>query len=227
MVDEILKTKFNKGAKSYDRQRTIVIPNLDQLYNIITDLADSNITAPRILDLGAGTGLLTENIFNKYSRGYFTLIDISEEMLDIARKRFKDNLNFKYILGDYLKADFEDSFDIIISSLSIHHLEDNDKRIIYSKVYELLNDDGIFLNADQVLAPSPENEYIYQKNWWEKIETGTLNLDEKDVIIDRMKHDKPATLENNIIWLKNSGFTNVDVFYKYYNFCVLYAKKKL
>ncbi len=227
MVDEILKTKFNKGAKSYDRQRTIVIPNLDQLYNIITDLADSNITAPRILNLGAGTGLLTENIFNKYSRGYYTLIDISEEMLDIARKRFKDNLNFKYILGDYLKADFEDSFDIIISSLSIHHLEDNDKRIIYSKVYELLNDDGIFLNADQVLAPSPENEYIYQKNWWEKIETGTLNLDEKDVIIDRMKHDKPATLENNIIWLKNSGFTNVDVFYKYYNFCVLYAKKKL
>jgi tRNA (cmo5U34)-methyltransferase len=227
MVDEILKTKFNKGAKSYDRQRTIVIPNLDQLYNIITDLADSNILAPRILDLGAGTGLLTENIFNKYSRGYFTLIDISEEMLDIARKRFKDNLNFKYILGDYLKADFEDSFDIIVSSLSIHHLEDNDKRIIYSKVYELLNDDGIFLNADQVLAPSSENEYIYQKNWLEKIETGTLNQDEKDVIIDRMKHDKPATLENNINWLKNSGFTNIDVFYKYYNFCVLYAKKKL
>ncbi len=227
MVDEILKTKFNKGAKSYDRQRTIVIPNLDQLYNIIADLADSNIAAPRILDLGAGTGLLTENIFNKYSRGYFTLIDISEEMLDIARKRFKDNLNFKYILGDYLKTDIGDSFDIIVSSLSIHHLEDNDKRIIYSKVYELLNDDGIFLNADQVLAPSSENEYIYQKNWWEKIETGTLNQDEKDVIIDRMKHDKPATLENNIIWLKNSGFTNVDVFYKYYNFCVLYAKKKL
>ena len=171
--------------------------------------------------------MLTENLFNKYSRGYFTLIDISEEMLDIARKRFKDNLNFKYILGDYLKTDFEDSFDIIVSSLSIHHLEDNDKRIIYSKVYELLNDDGIFLNADQVLAPSSENEYIYQKNWWEKIETGTLNQDEKDVIIDRMKHDKPATLENNIIWLKNSGFTNVDVFYKYYNFCVLYGKKKL
>ncbi|HEX7468401.1 MAG TPA: class I SAM-dependent methyltransferase, partial [Methanobacterium sp.] len=193
MVDEILKTKFNKGAKSYDRQRTIVIPNLDQLYNIITDLADSNIPVPRILDLGAGTGLLTENIFNKYPRGYFTLIDISEEMLDIARKRFKDNLNFKYILGDYLKADFGDSFDIIVSSLSIHHLEDNDKRIIYSKVYELLNDEGIFLNADQVLAPSSENEYIYQKNWLEKIETGTLNQDEKDVIIDRMKHDKPAT----------------------------------
>jgi tRNA (cmo5U34)-methyltransferase len=225
MVDEILRTKFNKGAKSYDRQRGIVIPNLDQLYTVIENLANSNVSRPRILDLGAGTGLLTEKIFNKYFRGHFTLIDISEEMLNIAKKRFKKNRNFKYILGDYLKIDFEESFDIIISSLSIHHLEDKDKKILYSKVYEILNNDGIFLNADQVLAPSTENEYIYQKNWLEMIEVGTLKKDEKEIIIDRMKHDKPATLENNIIWLKKCGFTNVDVFYKYYNFCVLYGNK--
>ena len=225
MVDEILRTKFNKGAKSYDRQRGIVIPNLDQLYTVIENLANSNVSRPRILDLGAGTGLLTEKIFKKYFRGHFTLIDISEEMLSIAKKRFKKNRNFKYILGDYLKIDFEESFDIIISSLSIHHLEDKDKKILYSKVYEILNNDGIFLNADQVLAPSTENEYIYQKNWLEMIEVGTLKQDEKEIIIDRMKHDKPATLENNIIWLKKCGFNNVDVFYKYYNFCVLYGNK--
>ena len=46
-------------------QRSIVIPNLDQLYNIIADLAVSNIPAPKILDLGAGTGLLTENTIQK------------------------------------------------------------------------------------------------------------------------------------------------------------------
>ncbi len=225
MVDEILRTKFNNGAKSYDRQRSIVIPNMDQLYTIIVNLAESNVLRPKILDLGAGTGLLTEEIFKKYFRGHFTLIDISEEMLNIAKKRFKENRNFKYILGDYLKVDFEESFDIIVSSLSIHHLEDKDKKILYAKVYEILNNDGIFLNADQVLAPSSENQNIYQRNWLEKIEVGTLKQNEKKIIIDRMKHDKPATLENNIKWLKKCGFTNVDVFYKYYNFCVLYGKK--
>jgi len=225
MVDEILRTKFNNGAKSYDRQRSIVIPNMDQLYTIIVNLAKSNVLRPKILDLVAGTGLLTEEIFKKYFRGQFTLIDISEEMLNIAKKRFKENRNFKYILGDYLKIDFEESFDIIVSSLSIHHLEDKDKKILYAKVYEILNNDGIFLNADQVLAPSSENENIYQRNWLEKIEVGTLKQNEKKIIIDRMKHDKPATLENNIKWLKKCGFTNVDVFYKYYNFCVLYGKK--
>ncbi len=225
MVDEILKTKFDRGAKSYDKLRHDVIPNLDQIYTIIAELANSDVPGPKILDLGAGTGLLTENLFKRYSRGYFTLIDISEEMLNIAQERFKGNHNFKFIHEDYVKTDFEDSFDIVISSLSIHHLKDNSKKILYSKVYEILNHGGIFLNADQVLAPSSENEYIYQRNWWEKIETGSLTQNEKSIIIDRMKLDKTATLENNLKWLERCGFTNLDVFYKYYNFCILYGKK--
>ncbi len=225
MVDEILKTKFDRGAKSYDRQRSDVIPNMDQIYTIIAELASSEVPGPKILDLGAGTGLLTEQLFKKYSGGSFTLIDISMEMLNIARERFKGNPNFRYIQEDYLKTDFEDSFNIVISSLSIHHLNDNAKKNLYSKVYEILNEGGIFLNADQVLVPSSENEYIYQRNWWEKIETGSLKQDEKEFIIDRMKLDKPSTLKNNLRWLENCGFTNVDIFYKYYNFCILYGKK--
>jgi len=225
MVDEILKTKFDRGAKSYDRQRSDVIPNMDQIYTIIAELASSEVPGPKILDLGAGTGLLTEQLFKKYSGGSFTLIDISMEMLNIARERFKGNPNFRYIQEDYLKTDFEDSFNIVISSLSIHHLNDNAKKNLYTKVYEILNEGGIFLNADQVLVPSSENEYIYQRNWWEKIETGSLKQDEKEFIIDIMKLDKPSTLKNNLRWLENCGFTNVDIFYKYYNFCILYGKK--
>jgi len=225
MVDEILKTKFDKGAKSYDRQRNYVIPNMDQIYIIMVDLASCDVPGPKILDLGAGTGLLSEKLLKKYSRGSFTLIDLSNEMLNIAKERFKGNSNFKYIQGDYLNTDFKDSFDIIMSSLSIHHLNDDSKKNIYFKIYQILNKGGIFLNADQVLAPSSENEYIYQRNWWEKMEKEHLKQNEKELIIDRMKLDKPSTLKNNLRWLEDCGFINVDVFYKYYNFCVFYSKK--
>ena len=225
MVDEILKTKFDKGAKSYDRQRNYVIPNMDQIYIIMVDLASCDVPGPKILDLGAGTGLLSEKLLKKYSRGSFTLIDLSNEMLNIAKERFKGNSNFKYIQGDYLNTDFKDSFDIIMSSLSIHHLNDDSKKNIYFKIYQILNKGGIFLNADQVLAPSSENEYIYQRNWWEKMEKEHLKQNEKELIIDRMKLDKPSTLKNNLKWLKDCGYMNVDVFYKYYNFCILYSKK--
>jgi tRNA (cmo5U34)-methyltransferase len=225
MVNETLKNQFDRGAKSYDRQRHDVIPNLDHIYSIIVNLASSEISGPKILDLGAGTGLLTQYLFKKYSRGCFTLIDISQEMLNQAQERFEGQPNFNYTHGNYLKANFDDSFDIVVSSLSIHHLEDNDKKIIYSKVYEILNEGGIFINADQVIAPNPENEYIYQRNWWEKIETGSLPEDEKRIITNRMKLDKPASLESNLSWLEGCGYVNVDVFYKYYNFCILYGKK--
>ncbi len=45
------------------------------------------------------------------------------------------------------------------------------------------------------------------------------------LLLDRMKLDKPASLENNLKWLERCGFVNVDVFYKYYNFCIIYGKK--
>jgi tRNA (cmo5U34)-methyltransferase len=226
MGDDILKNMFDLGAKSYDQKRADIIPNLEQIYTILVETARSKVANPNILDLGAGTGLLTEYLLKRYSQGYFTLVDISDEMLNIARKRFNKNGNFHYINGDYLNVDFKGSYDLIVSSLSIHHLEDKDKKILYSKIFDHLKEDGIFVNADQVYAPSKENEYIYQQNWLEKIELGYLTKEEKEIIISRMKHDKPASLNNNLKWLKTSGFKNVDVIYKYYNFCILYGTKE-
>ncbi|MEG3225222.1 MAG: methyltransferase type 12 [Methanobacteriales archaeon Met13] len=224
-LDEILKEKFSQGAEKYDRQRKHVIPCLEELYNIIYDIATVERSNPKILDLGAGTGLLTSYLYKKYPKGYFTLVDLSEEMLNIARARFKNEANFRYVVDDYLKTDFKDYFDLAVSSLSIHHLKHQDKEFLYQKIYQHLSQGGVFLNADQILGPNPANEDEYQSNWMKRIDVGSLSEAEKKIIYDRMKLDNPATLENNLNWLKKSGFKDVDVFYKYYNFCILYGKK--
>lgn len=226
-IDKVntLKEKFDLGAMEYDRQRKHVIPCLEDLYQVISDLARSEISNPKILDLGAGTGLLTSYLFDHYPEAHFTLLDLSEEMLNIAKERFIPASNFRYVVADYLKHDFQDLFDLVVSSLSIHHLEHKDKNLLYSKIYDYLNPGGVFLNADQVLGPTPANENEYQKNWMDKIEVGSLSESGKQRIYDRMKLDNPAKLEDNIKWLKNSGFKNVDVYYKYYNFVVLYGKR--
>ena len=102
---------------------------------------------------------------------------------------------------------------------------EEDKEYLYGKIYKILNRGGIFLNADQVLATSPHNEKIYQESWKRKIDLSELDEENRLAIFDRMKLDNPATLEDNIKWLLKCGFRDVDIFYKYYNFCVLYAKK--
>jgi len=220
-----LKEKFDENAQEYDKIRELIIPCFHDLYNITQDLAESDEESPKILDLGAGTGLLTKYIFEKYTQSKYTLIDLSEEMLKVAKKRFKEHDNFKYVVADYSIQKFEESFDIIISSLSIHHLDDVQKEKLYKKIYDSLNPHGIFINVDQVIGPTPEIDKSYQKNWLKQIEENNFTGPEKDTAIERMKFDKPATLQNNLKWLSNCGFKDVDVFYKYYNFCIFYCKK--
>ncbi|HNS24471.1 MAG TPA: class I SAM-dependent methyltransferase [Methanobacteriaceae archaeon] len=222
---EILREKFGQGAKEYDQQRKHIIPCLDDLYHILADLTRTNIQQPRILDLGAGTGLLTSYIYDRHPQGHFTLLDISEEMLNIARDRFKNSHDFTYVVADYTHHEFRESFDLIVSSLSIHHLKNQDKQILYQKIYDLLNPGGVFLNADQVLGPTPATEEEYQRNWMQKLDVGSLSEFDKNIILDRMQLDKPATLNENLTWLKNIGFIDVDIYYKYYNFCILHGKK--
>ena len=224
MSNEALKEKFNENAEKYDKIRKLIIPCFDDLYNITKNLANSKKDKPHILDLGAGTGLLTKYLFEKYPKAEFTLIDISEEMLKLAKNRFQRYNNFKYITADYLEHDFK-NFDIIVSSLSIHHIEDKDKKKLYKKIYDALNPEGIFLNADQVIGSTPNIDKIYQRIWMEKIDENKFTGPEKDTAIERMKFDKPATFEDNLKWLRNCGFEDVDLCYKYYSFCIFYAKK--
>jgi tRNA (cmo5U34)-methyltransferase len=229
-LDQLLKEKFNQGASSYDQQRKHIIPCLEDLYRITTDLATVTGSQVEILDLGAGTGLLTSYLHERYPQGHFTLLDLSEEMLEVARTRMNnDSLekdsNFSFIVGDYLKHDFGGTFDIVVSSLSIHHLEHPDKEFLYRKIYQHLNPGGVFINADQVLGPHPTNEEEYQRNWMEKINVGSLSESEKNIILDRMQLDNPASLQDNLEWLEEIGFKDVDIYYKYYNFVVLYGRK--
>ncbi|MDI6725264.1 MAG: methyltransferase domain-containing protein [Methanobacterium sp.] len=225
MSNKTLKEKFDENADKYDKIRKLIIPCFDDLYNITRNLANSKKEDPKILDLGAGTGLLTKYLLEKFPQGEFTLVDLSEEMLKIAKNRFMGLNNFKYIAEDYLTYNFDNSFDMIISSLSIHHLEDENKKKLYKKAYDSLNHEGIFLNADQVIGPTPDVDKSYQENWMQKIEENNFTGPEKDTAMERMKFDNPATLEDNLKWLNDCGFKDVDVYYKYYNFCIFYGKK--
>lgn len=222
---DLLRKKFDSAASAYDKDRKAIIPHFDVYYGTLVQLADSKVEYPRILDLGAGTGLLTQLLWEKHPNAQFQLVDMADEMLNIAKNRFSGHGNFEYINEDYLKYDFDGLFDMIVSSLSIHHLNHSDIKSLYQKACDHLKPDGIFLNADEVIGPGSYSEQMYQKNWLEVINKAGLEEEDKKVILDRMKFDNPATLEDNLKWLEEAGFKNVDVYYKYYNFVVLYGKK--
>ena len=220
-----IKEQFDNISEDYDKQRRQLLPCFDDYYNLPLTVLDFMGEAPKILDIGSGTGLFSSIVLKKYPNAKFTLIDLSDKMLALAKERFKGNTNVQFIVDDYTKHNFTEKFDIIISALSIHHLSATDKENLYQKCYDILNEDGVFINADQVLSPSSEIESTFSNLWRESVEQSGLPQEEIQKAYERVSFDNPSTLADQLLWLNKAGFKNADCLYKYYHFCVMYAKK--
>lgn len=220
-----IKEQFDNISEKYDKQRRQLLPCFDDYYSIPLTVLDFDGEAPNILDIGSGTGLFSNIVLQKYPKAKLTLIDLSDKMLEVAKERFKSYKDFEYIVDDYTKHNFDKKFDIIISALSIHHLSAFDKESLYKKCYDMLNEHGVFINVDQVLSPSLEIEAMFSRLWKDSVEKSGLNSEEIQKAYERVSFDKPSTLADQLKWLNNAGFKNADILYKYYHFCVLYAKK--
>ncbi|GGD93016.1 class I SAM-dependent methyltransferase [Paenibacillus nasutitermitis] len=220
-----VKMKFDAIAAQYDQQRRMLIPGFDDFYGIPAAYASARSSTPRILDLGAGTGLFSAYLMDRYPYADLTLADLSSSMLDAARIRFSHLTQVSYIAADYCAYDFDGKFDLIISSLSIHHLEDEAKRAIYAKAYSLLEEGGIFINADQVLGATPAIHRYYEQTWRAGVLAEGLSQANLELALERMKLDKYATVEAQLGWLAEAGFADVDCLYKKYHFAVLTGRK--
>lgn len=220
-----IKAHFDAVSAEYDKQRRQFIPCFDDFYRLPAAFLDFAGESPRVLDLGCGTGILSSFILARFPKARVTLADVSEKMLELARKRFAGMDNIEYVVGDYATYEFAGGFDMVVSALSIHHLPDDAKRRLYAKCYRLLADGGIFLNADQVKSSNGEVERRISAMWAEIIADSGLSAEEIKAGRERMKFDDPSTLEDQFDWLREAGFRTMDIIYKYLHFCVMYARK--
>ena len=220
-----IREEFNSVADKYDEQRKKLIPCFDDFYYCAVNNLKFNRRNPKVLDLGAGTGLLTQKLLERCPSAEVEMVDMSENMLAIAKERFRNRENVSFIVGDYSSIKFNGAYDAIVSSLSIHHLADSDKIKLYRKIYSHLEPSGIFINAEQVLGDDLFIEEIYRKVWEQAVEQSGLSQDEILSAYDRVKLDKRTPLSVQLNWLQEIGFRNVTSLYQNYSFAVIYARK--
>src|SRR5881394_313569 len=76
------------NAATYDSERRRLVPCFDEFYGTVTEMvARCCQSSPRILDLGAGTGILSAAILERLPSARLTLLDPSAEMLRRATTR--------------------------------------------------------------------------------------------------------------------------------------------
>jgi tRNA (cmo5U34)-methyltransferase len=221
-----IKALFDTGAQDYDRTRRQYIPCFDDFYSTAIELIPHDRQAPiKVLDVGAGTGLLSGMVAAAFPKAAITLVDISSEMLSKAQARFAANPNIEYSALDFVNAPIVGRYDVVISALALHHTPQDKLKGVFVKIFNALENGGHFINADQTLGSTPENEEKYAQAWLNGVKSKGCTDQDIDVAIERMKADKTATMQDQLNWLSEAGFRQVDCWYKNYRFAVYSGQK--
>jgi tRNA (cmo5U34)-methyltransferase len=219
------QTVFDVTASTYDHDRAKLIPGHDRFYGWAVGLIPAD--AQRILDLGAGSGGLTAFVRKAFPEAQIHLLDFSAPMLDLAKKRLGEDAGLTYEVGDYTRVKLPEGLDAIVSALSIHHLDDADKAGLTARAYEALRPGGVFINADQVLGPTPELEERYKVLWLAQVrENGATEQQIRDSLY-RQEEDRCATVDRQLQWMREAGFADADCWFKDNRFAVMAGTKSL
>ena len=221
-----IQKQFNLVANEYDKNRKKFLPCFDDFYIGTTDLIAHNIATPkRVLDLGAGTGLLSQFWIQHYPTTEFVLVDIADEMLDVARKRFSGMENVTYQVLNYTNELPIGKFDVVASALSIHHLEDEDKKNLFARIYDLLPCDGLFVNYDQFCAGQPEMDQWINSYWENQLVHSGLTDHDIALWRERKNLDRECSVEQEIAMLNKCKFKLIKCVYSCQKFSVIVAVK--
>lgn len=120
------------------------------------------VSASRVLELGSGTGNLSSRIARC---GELVCVDLSERMEAIACSKLAHLRNRRFIKADVLEV-FEQEkgpFDAVISTYTLHHLTDDEKRIIFAKIFASLVPGGRAVFGDLMVQSNGDKALKIQE----------------------------------------------------------------
>jgi tRNA (cmo5U34)-methyltransferase len=169
--------------------------------------------APRVLDLGTGDGRLLALLQADRPGMLGVCLDFSALMLDAARERFADDARIEIVEHDLARPlPTLGRFDAVVSSMAIHHLEHDRKRLLYAEVFDVLEPGGVFANFEHVASPSQRLHLAFYAAIGEPLE----NEDPSDRLLD---------VESQLAWLREIGFVDADCYWKWLEMALLIGVK--
>jgi tRNA (cmo5U34)-methyltransferase len=224
MTDDAIAL-FDEHAADYEALRRRLVPAYDAFYG--TAVAALELAATplrRVLDLGAGTGLLARAVAHAHPRSELVLLDGSAAMLEQARALL--GARASYLTAELAAPLPAGPWDAVVSALAIHHLEHTAKRDLYARIHAALAPGGVFVNAEQVSAPTPLLDAAYLA-WHERCarELGASPAEWAGARA-RMAADRLASVERQLQWLRGAGFADSDCLFKDHCLAVLVARRE-
>jgi len=172
MQIEEIKNQFDLEYLEYDKEINLVFPKYNEMCEtIVSKLPYKKNDKFKILDLGIGTGYLAEHIIKKFPNVKITGIDISKNMMSLAKRRLDNYIhNTKFFISSIQYFSFLEKFDLVLGTLSIHHLTKDEKQSLYNKVHLHLKPKGIFIIGDLIKGNTKASDEKFERNQLKQLE---------------------------------------------------------
>lgn len=204
---------FSKRMDNYEK---VHLEHWVKEYAHIADYFEGEIQS--LLDIGCGTGLELEAIYQRFPKVKVTGIDLSEDMLKKLQAKYKGR-EIELILSDYFEYPFgTEQYDVALSFETLHHFKFEKKQKIYDKLYQAIKQDGYYIECDYI-ACSDEEEMLCLEQYEYKRRVNKI----PDNVFVHV--DIPLTLEHQIELMENAGFKNIKVLYENCGTMIIKAKK--
>lgn len=221
-VTECFENMLERSIPQYDVMR-------ESTANLVYDMVcNQRFTKEScsILDIGCSDGLMLEALskkFAEFANAKFLGIDVSDPMLTKAKHRLLEEVISHRVVIDKcdLRTDFPDGmFDAITSVLTIQFTPIEYRQHIIQNIYNRLScANGCFIMIEKVLGNTDRLNRLFVKNYYDKKSENGYSQEQ----IDRKRLSLegvlvPVTNDWNISLLKQAGFREVDVFWRWMNF---------
>lgn len=168
---------FEWDPDTYLPEIVAEIPAFEELEEAVAAATDG-LRLDTVLELGTGTGETAARVLSRHPGARWTGLDASEPMLERARARLPG--------ADLRLARLEDPlpagpFDLVVSALTIHHLDGRSKRDLFARIAQITE---TFVLGDVVVPEAPED--------------ATIEIDGV--------YDVPSSVPEQLAWLHEAGF---------------------
>jgi len=222
---EIKKFYGDLAGDTYLREIRRFGLRYDEMVDTLVGLL--SLTSPTdILDIGCGVGNIDEAVFQTVPGCNITCVELSPEMVDVARKRLgqygEDKL--KIVCSDILEYEPDKKYDAIFSNLAIHNLPLEDKKIVLRKVRDWLKPEGVFIWGDFMDWGDTEVSKYFMEYRRQKVLESGASEQFVDEVFKKEAQDYRLTVVETVDLLREAEF-EPEVLWAYSFLSIFRAKK--
>ena len=225
--------EFARGWDSGEALRT----NPDRTFQIdllVALVAESCTDGARLLDLGVGSGLVEEALFERLPDIQIVGIDHSEAMLEQARTRHRARTNLRLVTCGFEALDSLDArdtlgppFEFVACVQALHEVPHDVKRAMFGFVRRHIAPDGLFLVLDRFHYQPFVLAAEYRCIWNRLNEHARATPLSFEAYRDRYeaKTDHVGSVEDYLRWIREAGFDAACV-YHLFNRALIAARRR-